>query len=62
MPLPWRCCDNHDGETHIAPIGDLRQHILSEDCWCEPRNDGDSIIHNSADEREKFETGQRKLS
>jgi hypothetical protein len=33
-------------------------------CWCDPEYDAtyDVVIHNSMDQREKFETGKRKPS
>ena len=34
----------------------------TEQCWCLPREEDDVIVHNSMDEREKYETGERKLS
>lgn len=49
---------------NILPINDLRPHTECENCWCEPRIEqhGDShmVIHNALDEREKYETGERK--
>ena len=49
---------------HIYPLFDLRDHILEGfKCWCKPEeNDYGVIVHNSMDGREKFETGERKLS
>lgn len=51
-------------EVHVYPINDLREHKLEEPCWCEPTYDpdGEIVIHHAADEREKFETGERKPS
>ena len=51
-------------EVHTIPIDDIKEHELSEDCWCRPEVDFDIgiVIHNSADGREKFETGERKPS
>jgi len=50
--------------THIIPLDDAREHTLRGDCWCDPRLDYEDHIatHNSADGREQFETGQRKLT
>jgi hypothetical protein len=50
---------------HVVPLGDLREHIESTDCWCRPQQDaecGDVFVHKSADGREAFETGERKPS
>ena len=48
---------------HVMPIGDLREHESSKNCWCKPVQDDESddvFVHHSMDEREKFETGERK--
>lgn len=47
--------------NNVYPINDLREHEMTPDCWCQPEVDEvyQVIIHNSADEREKFETGER---
>jgi hypothetical protein len=47
-------------QWHILPRNDLREHTESKDCWCEPIVTGDIITHNALDEREKYETGERK--
>lgn len=49
-------------EVHVYPTLDLKEHVLSEDCWCTPTQDDENpniIIHNAADGREKFETKER---
>jgi len=48
---------------HIYPVGDLRDHETDgKPCWCKPKieNDGMLVVHHSMDEREKYETGERK--
>ncbi len=49
---------------HIIPIGDLKEHEESEDCWCKPEIDDEYVeliyIHNSMDGREEYESGKRK--
>lgn len=50
---------------HVAPVEDLREHIIDDDqqCWCNPvEDDNGVIVHNSMDGREAFEQGKRKLS
>jgi hypothetical protein len=51
-------------KLHVVPIDDLREHSSDSDvpCWCRPEDDDGVIVHNSMDGREKFETGERKLS
>ncbi len=49
--------------THVYPLGDLREHELTVDCWCEPlMEEGDVgvlVIHNSMDRREEYEEGRK---
>lgn len=49
---------------HVVPVNDLREHSVDSDipCWCNPREDDGVIIHNSMDQRELYETGERKPS
>lgn len=50
---------------NVTPMNDLKEHVHSMRCWCKPKRDDEDeriIIHNSADGREAFETGKRKLS
>jgi hypothetical protein len=50
--------------VHVIPMDDIRRHELTAECWCEPELDYEHMVavHNSADGREKFETGERKVS
>lgn len=49
-----------DAALHVLPRGDIREHAVTEDCWCEPRIEGQwvpfLVIHHSADQRELFES------
>jgi hypothetical protein len=50
---------------HVMPENDLREHVMSADCWCHPAVDEEYenvLVHNSMDGREAFETGERKPS
>jgi hypothetical protein len=51
---------------HIVPTNDLREHSCDAEkpCWCNPREieDGHILVHNSMDQRELYETGERKMS
>lgn len=44
---------------HFLPLNDLKEHLESFDCWCNPNSKEDFppylIIHNSADRREDYE-------
>ena len=46
------------------PAGDLREHVDNDDCWCKPTSTwevgGWLVVHNAADGREQYETGERK--
>lgn len=46
--------------NHVIPNNDLREHIEAVDCWCLPKDDGQIVTHNSADERERYERGEKK--
>lgn len=50
------------GPIHCYPVGDLREHEISEKCWCRPEWVDGVIVHNSMDGREAFESGERKPS
>ena len=59
--LPVEQCDRED--VHVLPIGDLREHAQSADCWCRPKRDDEEprvVIHNSMDRREEYERGRAK--
>lgn len=48
---------------HVYPVNDLREHVTDgRPCWCNPEIDEDAhvVIHHSLDDREQFETGERK--
>ena len=49
---------------HVYPKEDLREHDTENglSCWCCPQKDEGVIIHNSLDNREKYETGELKLN
>ena len=50
---------------HVQPVDDYREHDTSPNCWCKPVQDEEEprlYVHNSMDGREKYETGERKVS
>ena len=50
-------------EIHKIPTNDLREHESNKDCWCEPLETEVGLwVHNSLDQREKYETGELKLN
>jgi len=53
-----------DGHIHVVPHHDNHPHILSRaHCWCKPDYDEEEnvVMHNSADGREDYETGKRRM-
>jgi hypothetical protein len=67
-PLGWALFTPIGGHSdiHSMPRNDLREHEFSEDCWCAPWFDLEAeeyiIYHNSLDDREAFEQGDRQPS
>ena len=57
----WQIKEDNEGTPHIVPVDDLREHEPAS-CWCSPTVDNEVVIHHALDEREKFETGERKPS
>jgi len=48
---------------HVIPIDDLYEHEVSAQCWCLPTTESETVIvHNAADEREKYELGERRVN
>jgi hypothetical protein len=50
-----RYTDTTNEDWHVVPMGDLREHVSSSDCWCKPESDAGKpglYIHNSMDRRE----------
>ena len=59
----WHQHEDGHAPCHVWPCDDLREHDTSGwSCWCRPEVDGDTVIHNSADGREDYETGARKVN
>lgn len=57
--MSWLVENNPD---EVSPLDDLRAHGSGMRCWCNPFMDGDVIVHNALDGREKYERGERKPS
>lgn len=59
--------DRSDSDMHLVPCNDMFTHKVSPDCWCHPtkeRNEDNNTtlyVHSSADGREYYEPGQRRL-
>jgi hypothetical protein len=64
MKHGWKRCEIKTVTfIHVIPINDLHEHDEHFGCWCRPYCDDDNvIIHNAADGREQFETGERRPS
>jgi hypothetical protein len=63
-PKQWQRDYGGGRADQVHPIGDLREHITDgRPCWCgATENEDGVIVHDALDEREKFETGERKPS
>lgn len=49
-------------EQHVIPVHDLRPHIETPQCWCQPTEDDEQPnlwAHNALDRREQYEEGRR---
>lgn len=60
--MKWRRAMSNRGTYHVVPIGDLREHKVSSDCWCKPVQDDEEPnvwVHSSMDERESYENGRK---
>ena len=68
--MSWLCCPSQYLSAgvivvHVIPLDDLKEHEQDICCWCTPTcsaRDKDVIVHNAADGREQFETGERLMS
>lgn len=49
-----------DSLPHVVPHHDLREHSISDECWCAPTEDEGVMVHHSMDRREEFERGDRR--
>ena len=65
ISLGWAVLEKtkQDPFRHVVPINDTREHeCTAYNCWCCPVNEDGVIVHNSEDQREHYERGERKLS
>ena len=49
--------------VHVVPLNDLKDHVASVDCWCNPTEDDEwpgVFVHHSMDRREEYEQGREK--
>jgi hypothetical protein len=49
--------------VHVVPVDDLRDHVCTAQCWCQPTQDEEEpllYVHHAMDQRELYETGERK--
>lgn len=59
--MSWAVYEEANGERHVLPEHDLRDHIRSADCWCGPARDEEDdaiLVHHSMDKRELIESGE----
>jgi hypothetical protein len=58
MAEGWNVVAGVGCDFHIVPVGDLRPHEGSKECWCMPTldpEDNNVVVHHAADKREKHE-------
>lgn len=56
----WESTQWREGDTHVVPLNDLREHEQYTDCWCNPvENEANIWVHNALDQRERLEDGGR---
>ena len=60
MGMAWRATVMENGERHVTPEEDTREHDLSPKCWCKPWLDDEVFVHQSADRREFDEPDARR--
>ena len=54
----WQITCNYMPNT--VPAHDIRNHLSGKNCWCRPVDEGDVIVHNAADGRERYQQGDAK--
>lgn len=57
-------CEPKSPPQHVYPTGDSREHEthIGSYCWCNPTAANNVVVHNSADGRESYETGERLVN
>jgi hypothetical protein len=57
----WAAIEDNTSAAHmhVVPVNDLREHAVSQSCWCRPTPDDGVIVHHSMDLREEFEEGRK---
>lgn len=57
----WQSTE-HLTYMEVTPVDDIKEHYAGDECWCTPRVENIAggkpdtmIVHNSADNREKYE-------
>lgn len=45
--------------VHVHPVADLRDHELTDTCWCGPTQDDHVMVHHAMDKREEYEEGRK---
>ena len=50
--------------VHTLPLDDTKEHVVNGECWCGAAYDPEynTVTHNSDDNREAFERGERSPS
>ena len=51
----WQTDIGEESMVHVVPVADLREHFLTQSCWCQPRVEEGVVVHHSLDRREERE-------
>lgn len=59
----WVVVESKFNHIDVIPLNDLKEHGYSWNCWCHPSSDETGVcVHKAMDQRELYESGERKLS
>lgn len=56
----WQVLEDADQDEvlHVVPLVDMRGHVATRACWCNPRRDphryGDAYVHNAVTEPQQI--------
>ncbi len=62
VPEQWEAAWAPGQRAHVMPLNDWVPHTAALNCWCRPRCEDDTWVHNSMDRREDYETGRLRFN
>jgi hypothetical protein len=57
--MTWKVTSYANGDCHVTPMFDEKQHDTEGTCWCCPQLFEGAWIHNAADGRKPLELRKR---